>query len=119
MFNKTARGGAGDTRWITSSHGLPNAKTEAVTVADFAAQVVNGVLPSGTALTITGDTVAPYDGATLSGFVAYDQAANADVINVPVIKHGIIDASFLPDADFAVPTNPSAFVFHVAPAGGE
>lgn len=100
LFTKKTSG-TGDTRWLTSPHGLNEAKTEAITVAEFADKTVNGALPSGTAVTIdaAAGTCKPYDGVNLSGFLLFSQsvANETGVINVPVISHCHVDGTFLPE----------------------
>lgn len=111
LFNRTKASG-GDRRWLSTPHGLNDAKTVSGETASFATVAVSGVIPSGTALTITDGVAVPYDGATLSGFVVDDTpivAADAE-INLAAVLHGLIDGEFLP-AQIAEPTDFGGFTF--------
>lgn len=114
LFTKKAYG-AGDTRWLASGHGINEAKTENITVADFAADVVDGVLPSGTPVTIDAadETCKPYDGTTLSGFLLFAESVKdqADV-NVAVIRHCAVYGQFLPKQIAEPTTVDGNIVFH-------
>lgn len=89
--------------WLGSAHALRNARTVTIDTADFTGQATGGIIPSGTPVTITGGTAAPYTGTgAFSGFVLTDQPATGGKIPVPVIDHGRVVVANLPAA-FAPP----------------
>ena len=83
--------------WLGSVHALRNARTVTIDTADFAGQATGGIIPSGTPVTITGGTAAPYTGTgTFSGFILTDQPATGGKIPVPVLDHGRVNIANLP-----------------------
>lgn len=85
--------------WLGSTHGLRNARTVTITPSDFSGKAKGGVIPSGTPVTITGGTAAPYAGSgKLSGFLLTDQPATGGKIAAPVFDHGRIVVAKLPES---------------------
>ena len=77
--------------------------------ADFTAKTRDRVIPSGTALAISGKKVVPYDqagggdSAKLVGFLLTDQPSDRGRLAVPVVDHVRVKIANLPDTGFAVP----------------
>lgn len=98
MRLKTESFGSGDMSWLGSSHGIRNARTVTIDPTAFAAKVKNGVIPSGTPVTITGGTATPYAGTgKFSGFLLTDQPGSGGKIAAPVIDHGRVKVKSLPE----------------------
>ena len=72
-----------------------------IDVDSVTANLVDGTLPSGTALSVDAGIATPYDGTgTLAGFLLTDQSVNADGgdIVAPLLDHGRIVLANLPTA---------------------
>lgn len=92
-----------DMTWLGSAHGLRNARTVTVDPAAFTDQVKNGVIPSGTPVTVAKGVATPYAGSgKFSGFILTDQPVDAGKIGAPVLDHGRVNVGKLP-VDFTVP----------------
>lgn len=92
-----------DMTWLGSAHGLRNARTVTVDTTAFSAQAKNGVIPSGTPVTVAKGVATPYAGSgKFSGFILTDQPVDAGKIGSPVLDHGRVNVGKLP-VDFTVP----------------
>lgn len=89
---------AGRTEWIDSAD------------ADFAALVVDGVVPSGTPVALVSGQLKPYNSAAstdakvLVGFLYTDAPRNVGRLGVPVFDHGRVNIAKLPGAAFTAPS---------------
>lgn len=106
---KTETLGPGDLSWIGPDSAKAG-RTEWLNTADaaFTPKVVNGVIPSGTALALVSGQLKPYnsagsgDAAVLIGFLYTDQPVGVGNLGVPVFDHGRVDITRLPEV-FTVP----------------
>ena len=87
-----------DMTWLGSAHGLRNARTVTVDTTAFSAQAKNGVIPSGTPVTIAKGVATPYAGSgKFSGFILTDQpVVGTNDFGVPLIDHGRVRVAKLP-----------------------
>lgn len=120
--------GAGDQRWLGSTHGIHECRSVAIDPTSFSpSDYPNGYLPSGTRVAQDGDRFVKFnpsgsDGTeVLAGFVFTDQKVHgAEVLNAPLLDHGKVRVEFLPGAAFD-PTDVETtglFVFIVPDGGG-
>lgn len=100
-----ALSGSGDYTWLASDHSLFNSRTETLDAAKFAAvQTEKGKVPSGYPVTLTDGKVVPYkSGDVLAGHILTDQDAAHGDIAVPVLDHGRVKVSHVPQDGFAAP----------------
>lgn len=107
QFNNRREGWSVDNQaWLGSAHGTNDAQT--VTIDGETIDGFEGVIPSGTPLTETGDgRYAPVTAASdfLAGFLLTPQSVEGtnDAI-VPMIWHGRIKANRLPESAFDIAT---------------
>lgn len=97
---KIENGVIADRRWLANTHGIGNCVTKSLKAADFTAHVVNGVIPSGTAVTFEAGSVKPFvSGGKLNGFL-FDpvDATIPGEIGVPVLINGTVKIGLLPAA---------------------
>lgn len=114
---RTETFGGGDQSWLGSAHGIANARTSTLDLAEFTAAThfPDGFIPSGTAVNAADEgAVAPFTGADgeALGFVLTDAPVVGNAVSpVPVLRHGIINVANLPGT-FTVPeTGAAGFVF--------
>lgn len=112
---RTESFGGGDLSWLSSTHGLRNAKTGTVNVSAFTAgtHFPNGYIPSGTPVSKVSGLLVPYtvaEGTTtgagvLEGFLLTDQPCATGGANfaAPVLDHGRVIAAKVPYASFVEP----------------
>lgn len=110
--------GSGDQRWLGSTHAIENARSSALTVASFtqATHYPDGYIRSGTPVNAAVESdLKPWTDAAgeVLGFVVFDRKVGADPkVNVPVLRHGIINKAHLPGEGFTHATGEVAgFVF--------
>ena len=112
--------GAGDLSWLGSDHGITNARTSTLVLANFTAAThyPAGYIPSGLAVNAADEkNLKPYTAATGEklGFVLFDQSvkglASTAKIPVPVIRHGIIKPAKLPVKTGITADAPAGFTF--------
>lgn len=119
---ETAPLSEGDQSWLGSTRGITTNRTEYLDPSDFTAQITDGYIPSGTAVSqVDGQgKLLPYtggEGEVFAGFIFTDQACDPaldDAVNVPVLDHGRVRTSRLPDDAFVVPaaaSNNTTIVF--------
>lgn len=107
--------GTGDNRWLGSSHGTFNARTEILDISSFTkgTHYPDGYIPSGMPVAKVGGKLVPYDAtpdtgnaASFAGHLLTDQrVVNADEnLNVPLLDHGRVNIKYLPVEGFTAPT---------------
>lgn len=112
--------GAGDMTWLGSSHGIWECRTEVLDISAFteADHYPDGYIPSGTPVALVGGLLVPYDSTeatttnagVLAGHLFTDQRViGSDDFGVPLLDHGRVVESKVPDGD-------GAFVAPVAAA---
>lgn len=100
----------GDQTWLGSTRGITTNRTEYLVPSDFTAQITDGFLPSGTAVSqVDGKgKLLPYVAGTtvFAGFIFTDTVVGVNLDeprNVPVVDHGRVRTSRLPVAGFEAP----------------
>lgn len=108
--------GGGDQTWLANTHGINDAVTANLPLAGFTKDThyPKGYLPSGTAVNYDDPkAVKPYSGTGALGFVLFDVPVYDGAANVaaPVLTHGVIKPSRLPQT-LTIPTPaPAGFTF--------
>lgn len=88
-----------DFTWLASAHGLREARTVTLDPTAFAAKAKDGVIPAGTPVTVAKGVATPYAaGGKFNGFLLTDQPATGGKVGAPVIDHGRVNVSRLPEA---------------------
>jgi len=110
--------GAGDFRWLRSTHAIWNGRSENLDLSAFTAgtHYPNGYIPSGTPCALVGDKLVPYDSAeattTGAGVLAGHVFGDVPVLpgqtedpNVALLDHGRVNPDFVPQGvqAFAAP----------------
>lgn len=101
--------GAGDFRWLRSTHAIWNGRTESLDIGAFTAgtHYPNGYIPSGTPVALVAGQLVPYDSAevtttnagVLAGHILTDipvVAGSTEDLNVPVLDHGRVNPARVP-----------------------
>lgn len=97
---KIEKGTMADRRWLANTHGINHCVTKTFTAADFTAHVVDGVIPSGTAVSFDAGAVKPFTtGGKLNGFLFDPQpATQPGSVGVAVLIEGTVNIGMLPQA---------------------
>jgi hypothetical protein len=101
--------GAGDFRWLRSTHAIWNGRSETLNLAAFTAgtHYPNGYIPSGTPVALVAGLLVPYDSleatttnaGVLAGHVLHDVpifAGQTENPNVALLDHGRVNPAFVP-----------------------
>lgn len=115
--------GTGDQRWLGSTHGIYNTRTETFAAASLteATHYPNGYVPSGLPVALVAGELVPHDAAdaagaeVLTGFVYTDQQVLGGEVEggVAVLDHGRVKVDLLPvafDPDGVATTGQFVFV---------
>lgn len=109
-----------DRSWLGSTHGIDACATYGLTPAGFKTQVKNGVLPSGTPISVNEGKAVPFDASKgLAGFIFNDlRVVNEnELAAVAVLQHGTVFLDRLPVSFDEPAVNKTSIVF--AKKGGK
>lgn len=112
--------GSGDQTWLASTHGISNAPTGTLDLAEFteATHYPDGYIPSGTPVDVTDlAAVVPYTApaagspALKLGFVLFDlPVEGGEVTPAAILRHGAVIAANVP-GNFTAPASAPGFIF--------
>lgn len=119
---KTDTIGTGDQSWLASDHGILNARSGTLDVSAFTKNThyPNGYFPSGlplgritaTKLLAPLNTGASDGSEVLAGYLLTDQPTDGvEDINVPILRHGLINVDKLPITHATTVATSGNFVF--------
>lgn len=110
--------GGGDFSWLGSAHAIWNGQSVTLDISKFTpgTDFPNGIIKSGTPVTIDSDGLAArYDGTNLGGFIFQDTAVNTGDTRVEaaMLDHGRIVTANVPFSGFTKPATQAntTFVF--------
>lgn len=96
---------SGDQKWLASAHGIHNARSGSLTVANFTAgtHYPNGYFPSGLEVNAADEAdIGPWTGAAGEelGYLLFDLPLAGDDphLNGPILRHAMVNVEYLPIA---------------------